>query len=68
MQTNSGKRSLESYKIFPYVAWMTIFFFSAFVINLTIKLSHVTDDFDVRITNLEKAVQTPVNQIEDFSI
>lgn len=40
---SSGKRSLEGYKIFPYIAWILIGGFALFVYNLTNEISEATE-------------------------
>ena len=39
MKPNSGKRALEKYKIFPYVAWLLIVAFALFVYQLSIRIT-----------------------------
>ena len=39
----TGKRSLEGYKIFPFIAWTLIAVFALFVYNLTNEVTEVTD-------------------------
>jgi|GEM_PF-6418489 len=41
---NSGKRSLEGYKIFPYIAWILIGGFGLFVYNLANEIEHSTEE------------------------
>ncbi len=39
---NSSKRSLEGYKIFPYIAWALIAGFALFVYNLANEVEQAT--------------------------
>jgi hypothetical protein len=43
MKTPTGKRSLESLRIFPFVAWVLIGLFVLFVYNLTNDVANVTE-------------------------
>ena len=42
MKKTSNKRSLEGYKIFPYIAWLLIIGFAVFAYNLTNEVGEVT--------------------------
>lgn len=42
MKNNSNNKSLEAYKIFPYVAWTLTLGFAIFVYNITVQLTEVT--------------------------
>ena len=66
MKTNGNDKALESYKIFPYVAWGVTLFFTVFVYNITMELKNVTEDLQAQTQYLVEKVDTPVEQIEDF--
>jgi hypothetical protein len=44
MKKTSNDRTLESFKIYPYVTWGLIIGFSVFVYNITQKLEAVTTE------------------------
>jgi hypothetical protein len=58
MKHDTGKRSLEGLKVFPYVAWGLVFGFAFFVYDITLKLQDVTDRLQVQTTNLETQIAT----------
>lgn len=57
MKRAPGKRSLESFPFFPYVAWTTIVVFAIFVYHLAGTVSE-------QAAQLQK-VQTDVQQLSD---
>lgn len=63
---SSGDKTLESLKIFPYVAWTVTVLFAVFVYNITLELQEVTQNLQAQTTALELKVNTPVDQIDDF--
>jgi cell division protein FtsN len=64
-QSNNDK-SLEAYKIFPYVAWGVTIVFALFVYNITMELKAVTDDLQAQTKALQDQVNRPAHEIEDF--
>ena len=66
MKTNENDKALESYKIFPYVAWLVTIGFAIFVYNITVELQTVTRDLQVQTSILMDKINTPAEQIEDF--
>jgi len=66
MKTNGKDKSLEAYKIFPYVAWGLMVIFSFFVYNITMDLKAVTENLQAQTKTLELKVNTPVEKITDF--
>lgn len=66
MKTNGNDKALESYKIFPYVAWLVTIGFAIFVYNITVELQTVTRDLQVQTSILMDKINTPAEQIEDF--
>ena len=64
MKRASGKRSLESLRVFPYVAWGLIGLFALFVYNLTNDVADVTERLqNAQIeTNAVLQVETPVQK------
>jgi hypothetical protein len=66
MKTNGNDKALESYKIFPIFAWITICGFAYFVYNITVELKGVTDRLEIRTQQLESKINIPVEDIEDF--
>lgn len=62
-----SKRSLEQYRIFPYIAWTLVGGFAFFVYTLTTELSTATATLEASTNQLEaRANQDPVT-ITDFS-
>jgi len=53
---HSGKRSLEGYKIFPFIAWGLIVGFAFFVYNLVDNLEMATHELGQRTMTLEQKV------------
>ncbi|MCA9355379.1 hypothetical protein KC865_02400 [Candidatus Kaiserbacteria bacterium] len=68
MKTNGNDKALESYKIFPYVAWILTLSFAAFVYNITLELQAVTRDLQTQTQWLQEKVNTPVGEITDFEV
>ena len=68
MKTNGNDKALESYKIFPYVAWIVTISFAAFVYNISLELKTVTEDLQMQTKQLQEKVNMPVDQIENFDI
>ena len=57
MKRNIGKRALESYRVFPYIAWTLVIGFSLFVINLASELGNVTKNIEDRSNTIYKNEQ-----------
>jgi len=51
-----GKRSLEAYKIFPYIAWGLIVGFVFFVYNIVVELQDTTAQLERQTTSLQEQV------------
>ena len=66
MKTNGNDKALESYKIFPFVAWGLVIGFSIFVYNITMKLQAVTEDLKAQTEWLQEQVNAPAGSIENF--
>ena len=66
MKKSHHDKSLESNKVFPYVAWGLIFLFIYFVYNIVLELKAVTDDLREQTRELQLKANTPVNEITDF--
>lgn len=62
-----SKRSLEKYRVFPYIAWTLVGGFAFFVYTLTAELSTATAELEAATNQLEiRANQDPAT-ITDFS-
>ena len=68
MKTNGNDKSLESYKIFPYIAWTITFIFAYFVYTITTDLQMVVRELQVQTQQLQEKVNTPAHEIEDFEL
>lgn len=49
----NGERTMEKYKVFPYIAWMLVFGFAFFVYNITLELREVSNDLKTSTHNLQ---------------
>ncbi len=56
MKHDTGKRSLEGLKVFPYVAWVMTAGFAFFVYNITSDLQAVTQDLQAQTKELQQQV------------
>lgn len=65
MKRDTGKRALESYRVFPYIAWALTAGFALFVYNITTELQSVTKELGHQTTALETHVSTG-NSEADF--
>lgn len=66
MKVRPADRTLESFKIYPYVTWGLIIGFSVFVYNITQKLEAVTDELGAHTEYIESQVGTTPEDIENF--
>ncbi|MCD5381054.1 MAG: hypothetical protein LR008_00580 [Candidatus Pacebacteria bacterium] len=68
MKTNGNDKTLESYKVFPIIAWVTTFLFAVFVYNITSDLKEITQELQQQTTQLQEQLNRPVDQIENFEV
>jgi hypothetical protein len=66
MKLNNSDKSLESFKIFPYVAWTLVFLFALFVYNITMELKAVAESLQMQTEWLQEKIDAPDNQFTDF--
>jgi len=66
MKTNRNDKTLEAYKIFPYIAWGLTIVFSFFVYNITMELKSVAESLERQTQALQVKVNTPPGEILDF--
>jgi hypothetical protein len=59
-------KTLESFKLFPYIAWAITLLFSIFVYNITFELKTVAQDLQKQTQFLQEQVSTPPQDIENF--
>jgi hypothetical protein len=64
MKQPRGKRSLEAYKIFPYVAWGLIIGFVLFVYNIVVELQDTTAQLERQTTALQEQVAANPKQAD----
>ena len=60
-------KSLESFVLFPYIAWVVTVIFAVFVYNIAQDLQQTANQLRIQADILELNSQTPVEQITDFS-
>ena len=61
---SSRKRSLEGYKIFPFIAWSIVIGFAVFVYNLNSEIERVTTQ--LQSPSLEQQIITSGIEDVDF--
>lgn len=67
MLHTTGERTLEKYKIFPYIAWATCLGFAIFVYAITVQLNEATENLSKSTTQLESIVNSQdLSKVEDF--
>lgn len=66
MKTNGNDKTLESYKIFPIVAWALVIGFSFFVYNIALRLQTVASDLEAQTKWLQEQASMPASEIKDF--
>ena len=59
-----SKFSLEKQRIFPYLAWITVFLFSLFIYSITLELKKTTSDLEIRSAKLEANVKQDVLDVQ----
>ena len=64
MKNDTGKRSLEGLKVFPYVAWGLTVVFALFVYNITTDLQAVTAQLQQQTQAMEAKIQDNNTQID----
>lgn len=57
MKTNGNDKTLESYKIFPYVAWTLTFAFAVFVYHITTELRVVAQNLQAQTEFLQESIE-----------
>ncbi len=62
-----SKRSLEQYRIFPYIAWILVGGFALFVYHLTTELNAYQNELAASTTALEERASMNPLEITDFS-
>lgn len=62
MKIKSNDRSLESYKIFPYIAWIVTLGFSVFVYNITMELKAVAENLQAQTKFLQEQIDAPTTE------
>lgn len=58
---NMRRFTLESYRIFPYIAWTTFILFALFVYMITLDLKQAINDLQTTTANLESRIETEAN-------
>jgi len=66
MKTNGNDKALESYKIFPILAWILVVGFALFVYTIAIDLRDTAERLGAQADLLEQNAKTPAKDIVDF--
>ncbi len=64
MKKSGNDRTLESFKIYPYITWTLIIGFSVFVYNITQKLEAVTETLGAHAQFTEADLSTSTKAIK----
>lgn len=57
MKTNGNDKVLESYKIFPYIAWILTFGFVMFVYHIAMELRIVAESLQAQTSFLQEQIK-----------
>ncbi len=60
------KDALDTFKIFPYIAWGLTLVFAIFVYNIARELQVVAEDLQEQTQYLQEKINQPVHEIEEF--
>lgn len=66
IMNTSGKRSLEKYRIFPYIAWTLTAGFALFVYGIVTELQAVTTGLQAQTNELERQISISTTDEADF--
>lgn len=66
MKTNGNDKALESYKIFPFIAWIITIGFAFFVYSIAVDLKETAERLGAQADVLEQNAKTPAGEIVDF--
>jgi hypothetical protein len=66
MKTNGNDKALESYKIFPVIAWTVTIGFAVFVYTIAMDLKDTAAKLGQQADLLQKNANTPAGEIIDF--
>jgi len=67
MKTNGNDKALESYKVFPYVAWTVTIGFTLFVYGIAVKLQAVANNLETQTVWLQEQSQNFQDVGHDFN-
>jgi len=66
MKTNGNDKALESYKIFPIIAWILVIGFALFVYKIAMDLNETAKRLGAQADLLEQNAKTRPEEIENF--
>lgn len=66
MKTNGNDKALESYKIFPYLAWILIIGFSYYVYAIAMNLQETAERLRAQADLSGVYTNTPAREIVDL--
>lgn len=55
-------RTLESFPIFPYIAWGVTFFFAYFVYQIVGELQETTKQLQMQADSIQEMIEVPVKE------
>ncbi len=67
MKRNSNTRTLESFKVFPYLAWALVAGFCFLVYHISVELRAVAQELNTQSEFLEVQVKKSPEQIKNFT-
>jgi hypothetical protein len=66
MKTNGNDKALESYKIFPILAWVLVIGFALFVYTIATDLKDTAQRLGAQADLLEQKTRSSTGEIIDF--
>ncbi len=67
MLRRSTDRKLESFKLFPYIAWGLIILFIFFAYKLATNLNHTAKELGTKSSSLESKVKADTEDFKDIN-
>jgi hypothetical protein len=64
MKQTKGKRSLEAYRVFPYIAWGLVIGFSIFVYTIVSNLQTATSQLQHQTDALQQQISSDLKTVD----